>query len=238
MTHIRHIKSPILSMLLNSARSDIQRLHAHPFNMGLRRGDLPFECFCKFLNQDKKYLSICSKVLKKIAWRYKPNDLDASIKIRAISDYISQTEINLLNKYLQSNLGNNFFQTNSTKNDAIKNYTNHLLESCSNASLPVAIASVLPCFILYNEMGFFMKSAIRDNNPYSLWIRSFSSERFSAHTKTLIDLLEDYNYSDKQELQQIIDAFVKSTHCEILFLDSIYQGAGTNAEQNKNIYLT
>lgn len=226
-----HLKSPIISLLLNAAKDDIHRLHAHPFNMGLRRGNLPFEYFNKFLISDKRYLLVFSKVLKKIALRYQQHDVLTANKIHAISTYIAQTEVNLLNKYSNSHERNYFFSKNSQKNNVIESYLSHLSYICSYEPLIVSVGGIASCFLIYNLEGYFMQSSIKDTNLYSLWIRSYSSKTFTRHTQTLIDVIENYEYDD-ETLRLTTEAFVKSTRYELLFLDSIYQGCSEEASTN------
>ena len=215
-------------MLFHKMRTAIathlNTIYTHPFNVDLYKGTLPRETFHTFLEQDRLYLYDFSKALKQTAVRL--TDEKHKLLFHKLAKEMVQSEVNILHKYLPKPLTQTLFQpahSSVQKISAISQYTAYLHETTKHASIEVAVACLIPCFFIYSTLGIRMRPMTHENNPYKLWIHSYSNERFLLSTQSIIQTLEELSRDiGATDQKHIITAFVTSTQFEIAFWDSIY----------------
>lgn len=205
----------------------LPRLYEHPFNQALMKGSLERYRFKFYLEQDFLYLNDFAKALLITSSRMTRQEHSSELK--KFSNEVTSTQYNLHRKYLGESQSFRFFQRRdgcSKKIPVIENYTNHLILSSRVDPVGVAIASLVPCFYLYNEFGRKMINEMNHShlNPYELWILSYSNKQFSCATQSIIRIFEEVSSSISDEEQNsLVLAFTKSTEFEISFLDSIFE---------------
>ena len=220
--------------MLQTSSTLFRKAQQHPFNIGLYRGTLPRKAFNHFLVQDKLYLHEFSGVLKKIATRL-PQEHHQQL-FHKFSDYILKTEMSLHHKYLSPSF-TSFFAHKEFKPmeqlPTVSEYIRYLHKTADNEPVAIAVASCLPCFSLYSDLGLHMKQqGVEKNNPYYLWIESYSSKNFLSSRDLLIDVTNNLASTQDEALQKkMIHAFIKSTHYELLFWDSVYGHVRVNAPE-------
>src|SRR3989338_8919237 len=130
------------------------KIHKHPFNIELCRGTLLIETYHRFLEQDRLYLYDFSRALKLTAARL-PHNHHRQLFYQ-LSEEALKTQQNLHHKYLIKHQTPRLFQTAqlpTKKIPVVFDYTEHLLR-CANHSPPeVAVASLIPCFFIYSNLG-------------------------------------------------------------------------------------
>lgn len=205
----------------------LPRLYEHPFNQALMTGSLERYRFRFYLDQDFLYLNDFAKSLMVTSSRM--TRYEHSSELKKFVNEVTSTQYNLHREYLGESQSFRFFQPGegySKKIPVIEKYTNHLLFSSRVAPIEVALASLVPCFYLYNEIGLKMLREMNHShlNPYKLWILSYSHKRFSYATQSIIRIFEEVSSSISDEEQNsVVLAFTKSTEFEISFLDSIFE---------------
>ncbi len=208
----------------------LPRIVEHPFNKELSEGTLPKRIFRFYVEQDALYLSDFGRALNLISKRcITPSHTK---HFRLLADQILHTEKNLHLKYLGKYHSFNLFQDRRKpeKIPAVSNYTNHILNKAQNGTLEEAIASVMPCFWIYNHLGKKMTTlpSYHIHNPYYAWISSYSTEQFTHAGKKLIQIIEELESENSSYAQQnTISAFIQSTEYELLFWDSAYNKKAT-----------
>lgn len=213
--------------------AQLNTLYSHPFNVDLYKGTLPRDIFHTFLEQDRLYLYDFSKALTQTAGRL--SNEKHKMLFHKFAKEMVQSEINILHKYLPKPFSPSLFQPakNSVqKISAISQYTAYLFETTNHASIEEAVACLIPCFYIYSTLGIRMRPMIHENNPYKLWIYSYSNERFLLSTQLIIQTLEELSRdSGIIDQKPIITAFVTSTQFEIAFWDSIYASIMENQDK-------
>ena len=91
-------------------------------------------------------------------------------------------------------------------------YVNHLLASTLGEDYVVAVASVLPCYWLYEEVGHVLAEALKPGNPYYEWIEMYSSEGFDACVRTAIECVEQA-FEEASPKQRVLAAQAYMTSC-------------------------
>ena len=57
-------------------------------------------------------------------------------------------------------------------------YINFLVTACSSETYAEGVASVLPCFWIYSEIGKDLLKIAKTDNPYKKWIDNYSTKEF------------------------------------------------------------
>src|SRR3990167_1437186 len=201
------------------------RIYAHPFNQALYNGTLPIHSFYNFLEQDKPYLNQFSKSLLCLAKRV--THIQHRHMLMQLSHYILNTEAKMHDKYLLANNPMTFFSRvkyNNTPNKVVTAYLWHIHRATEIESIPVAIASLIPCFYIYSSLGLYMQQqGVDPNNIYRHWIESYSNPSFLTATQSIITILNELTAHgiDNVHSSHIMNVFIKSVLFEIALWDSV-----------------
>ncbi len=223
------VYGPLLTRMRTAVPLSVwQRLLRHPFNVQLAAGTLPHAVFLRFVVSDKLYLQGLSRALQMAALGINP--IEHQTVVAGLASKIVRSERDLLEKYVPSTTHALGLFALPSPNPVVQQYVQHL-HQCAQHDPAVAIASVLPCFVLYRELGALMSPVVQADNPYRAWIASYASPSFLQHTASLTQVAEEMALLQPNQQQQMIAAFVTSTECERAFLDSVYPSAGTFADK-------
>jgi thiaminase/transcriptional activator TenA len=215
ITYQREYLKMIFKKMCDAAHDIINKIHNQPFNRELSQGTLPQEKFIDYLSQDALYLSDFAKALAITAARIS-NNAQFQEFIQFSLEAI-QAERSLHAKYIGT-------MPTQEQSPACFMYTNYLLRMASLASVEEALASLLPCFWVYREVGMTIARNQRANNPYHEWIALYSSEQFDSSVRSAIAITSELgNAASEPAKEKMISAFVRSTQLEWLFWDSAYR---------------
>ncbi|MEM1244158.1 MAG: TenA family protein [Pseudomonadota bacterium] len=151
-----------------------------PFIQALATGELEEKKFVYYLQQDKLFLQTFARVLALLAGRVQDMQI-ANLLLRN-----AQTTITEENKLSQNLLQH--YQVTADKitvNPSCFNYGNFLLKQAVCAPTAEAMATVLPCFWVYQQVAKRLKTQVDKNNPYRAWIELYASHDY-AHTVEMI----------------------------------------------------
>ena len=198
-----------------------------PFNQELMNGTLEKEIFAYYIEQDSLYLKYYSKALSTISTKLDNDDYAIFFIKSAMNSYIVEKEV--IHKYFKYSLKEKSKNKITTTNIA---YSNYLVSTANIESVEVAIASILPCFWIYNELGkYFQKNAMVKDNPYQKWIETYSDEEFSKSTEYLINIIDSlYEKATKEIKEKMIKYFNTAFIFEYKFWNDAY-----NLEDFSNI---
>ena len=214
----------IFNKMVDSSATIIEKIHAHPFNQALMQGTLSKNQFIFYLTQDALYLADFSRALALTAARL-PNHHHMQAFIEFTRGAI-QAERELHSGYMKQ------YQTETSsiahftleQSPSCFMYSNYILKMASLASVEEAVASLLPCFFVYNEVGKNMLSNHQPNNPYHAWIALYSSEAFELSVQSAIEITNALAHNTSAVVQEkMIAAFIRSTQLEWLFWESAYR---------------
>jgi thiaminase/transcriptional activator TenA len=215
---------PFNKMLAAITPNTLTKIVTHPFNVELGRGILPPQKYSAFLEQDRLYLMSFAEALKHVAVRL-PRERHQHLFHR-LSEEAFKTQINLHGKYFLTHKTPNLFQPaplSLVKIPVVFDYTAYLLTTAKNDPIEVAVGSLIPCFFIYSHLGRCMRPTIKENNPYRLWIESYSNERFLLATQSIIQTIKElFDELPAPDEETTVAAFIKSTEFEMAFWDAIY----------------
>lgn len=220
---------PFTQRLREQSQPLFERFVQHPFQKALRTGTLFPSHFAHYLTQDALYLKEDAKAFAIVAKRFedaafvyrssKPSEglvlyKEAANFFRqmAADSYAMEREMQLL--YFKEY----HLQPALQPSETCRGYTDFLLYHVTNSPLPIATASLLPCFWLFQEAS---SEPSIEPNRYHLWLSTYSGEIYHEYTLRFILLLERLialetsNRSAKAAEQ----AFLTATEWECRFLE-------------------
>lgn len=195
----------------------IQKIKKHPFNQQLMDGTLQRDKFAYYIEQDVHYLKVYSRVNAIIAARIAPKYAAAFLKN---SNYSANDEQTLVHEFLKYKL--NLPRTGLIA-PATKRYNEHLLNITQHESAAVAVAAILPCQWIYQEIGTYIAKHAKPNNPYAPWFNTYSSEASKISTHQLIRIFDELASTQSDATKQrMVEVFKESSQLELDFWDDAY----------------
>jgi len=195
----------------------VHAIKEHSFNKELALGTLAIDKFAYYIEQDSLYLQSFTKSLAFIT---------ARAPIKFTKDFLFFAEEAIVT---EQEMVHNFFsqafdlkKTNQLTPATI-GYTSYLLHICCSAPIEVAIASILPCFWVYKEVGSSIAKNVDSSNRYFRWIQTYSEEKFIKSVERAIDIFDEVAETASDDIrEQMIDAFYKSTVFEWHFFNDSF----------------
>jgi thiaminase/transcriptional activator TenA len=211
----------IFNRMRDAAKPLLDQIHHHPFNCTLSLGTLALPKFLFYLHQDAIYLTVYARALAMTAARL-PSQVQVKEFIRFALGAIeaeSQLHLDFLREHAIFNIDE------SQQSPACFMYTNYLLKMAAFASVEEAVASLLPCFWVYNEVGKIMASLDQnENNPYARWIALYSSNNFEVSVNLAVNITNELGAHASPALSvKMTNAFLRSMQLEWMFWDSAYR---------------
>lgn len=193
-----------------------EKILEHPFLKGLMSGTLDREKFLFYLNQDALYLDDFGKVLAGIAVK-SPDRGHVEDFLKFAGDTIA-VERELHRSYLGS------VDSAARPSPTCLLYTSYMHRQLALAPLEVAVASVLPCFWVYQAVGDFLLSQTPvPKNPYQSWIDTYGGEEYGQAVTKAISIANELAGKTTPSVRgEMTHAFVLGTRMEWMFWDSAW----------------
>lgn len=192
-----------------------------PFNQELAQGTLSKEVFSHYMIQDAHYLLAYGRALAVCA-----------AKAFEADDVIQFAEAARIAIVVERSLHDGFMQEfDITKKEfestpltlACHHYTSFLTATAWSESYPVVLASLLPCFWIYAEVGKDIVKNSIENNPYQAWVDTYSGEEFNEAVRNVIATIDKVAARcDADTLEKMHHAYTTAAKLEWLFWDSAY----------------
>ena len=204
--------------LFHAAADTLPSIHQHPFNRELAQGNLPAEKFIYYLQQDAMYLADYSKALAMTA---------ARLQSQSHAKQFLLFSLNAI--HAESDLHRSFLAERAPlpveQSPACFMYTAYLYKMAATAAVEEAVASLLPCFWVYREVGkIIFRDHAAENNPYAQWIQFYNSEQFDQSVTAAISVTNEVSAEASDSLREkMLFAFMKATQLEWVFWDSAYR---------------
>ncbi|MEG0254112.1 MAG: thiaminase II [Vagococcus sp.] len=189
---------------------------SHPFVRGLQEGTLGDKEFRHYLLQDRYYLEHFSKIHVLIAEKIEDKEVKEMLLLGA--KHLAEGEIAIRESFFKE-LAITEKEIKETPIAATAyNYVSHMYRQLLDGSLNSAVAGLLPCAWLYQEIGTELIKTGSPNSLYQRWIETYSGEEAKDEVMFQCSLLNRlYDESNKEVQQQMLDVFVISSKMEYLF---------------------
>ncbi len=192
-----------------------------PFNQELAQGTLTTERFRHYMIQDAHYLVAYGRALAVAA--AKADNADGVVQFAEAAKVAVVVERSLHDGFMKQ-FGITAAQfANTPLTPACHHYTSSLIATAWSASYPVVLASLLPCFWIYAEVGKAVHAKAAQPNPYSAWIDTYAGEDFHAAVRGVLATIDRVAAgADAQTLADMHAAYTMSAKLEWMFWDSAY----------------
>lgn len=193
-----------------------------PFNRELAAGTLSRERFVFYMLQDAHYLNRFGRALAASAARAPDND--AMITLAGAAREAIVVERSLHEGFFRQFGVTPAEAARAEPSPTCAHYTHYLLSLAHNAPYEVAIAALLPCFWIYQEVGRHLLEVAVRPNPYQAWIDTYADEEFAAGVRRVIRITDQLADAAPPPLRAaMLEAFVRASQLEWLFWDSAYR---------------
>jgi len=192
----------------------------HPFIQQLADGSLETSRFERYIAQDEAYLGNYGRQMFQFAELIEdPAQHEMFVEFARSGIEGEKT----MHELLISRFG---IDTKVTPSVVTKAYNEHTEAGIASGSKAIALAALLPCMWVYNEVGLeILKIARMDCNPYREWILEYGNEEFTQGVRTVLDLVDSYAEEvDETTREAMTKSFVEGTLYEYAFWDYGYYG--------------
>lgn len=175
--------------LMWTAMEDLfARILAHPFVAGLTDGSLPRGAFAHYVVQDAHYLRDYSRALALVAAKA-PDEATLAMFAGHARGAIE------VERALHGGL---FREMGITEDDVRATpvmpttlaYTSYLLRSCHQGSFAEGLATVLPCYWIYAEVGTALLARGSPDPLYARWIATYGGEEFGRIVADVLEVVD------------------------------------------------
>jgi thiaminase (transcriptional activator TenA) len=198
------------------------KIDALPFIAELCAGTLSRPRFQTYITQDALYLGQFGRALA-IAGAKAPDTagLEAFLKW-ALGAVVVETELH--RTYLgQFGITHEAAAKADPAPDCLA-YTNFLLATAYHDPWEVTVASLLPCFWIYWDVGKTISRRAAPDNPYQAWIDTYSGDEFGEAVQAMIATTDtaaaQVTPAQRARMQT---AFTRACQYEYLFWDGAYR---------------
>ena len=198
-----------------------QKTLSMPFNQELANGTLSKEVFCHYVIQDAHYLLAYGRALAVCA--AKAFDADDVIQFAEGAKLAIVVERSLHDDFMHEfSISKQQFE-NTPLTLACHHYTSFLTSTAWSESYPVILASLLPCYWIYAEVGKdIVKNSIA-NNPYQAWVDTYAGDEFNEAVNKVIATIDRIaERCDADTIEKMHQAYTRGAQLEWLFWDSAY----------------
>lgn len=198
-----------------------QKTLALPFNQELAKGTLSKDAFSHYVIQDAHYLLAYGRALAVCA--AKAFDADDVIQFAESAKIAIVVERSLHKDFMHDfDISKQEFE-NTPLTLACHHYTSFLTSTAWSESYPVVLASLLPCYWIYAEVGNDIVTNSIPNNPYQAWIDTYAGDEFNAVVKKVIATIDRVaEHCDPDTIEKMHQAYTRGAQLEWLFWDSAY----------------
>ena len=186
----------------------------------LSEGTLDKDIFARYIAQDELYLKNYYHQMNMLA------DLMEDKKDRNLFLSFAQSGMEgekAMHDMLIDQYG---IETRVDPSKVTSDYNSHICEGIATGNPCIALAAVLPCMWIYNEVGLhILKHSNLEGNPYKEWILEYGQEEFTTGVNQVLEMID--GWADKADIQtrkKMDYYYLKAALYEYAFWDYGYHG--------------
>ena len=199
-----------------------EAIRTMPFNDALADGTLSLERFRHYMVQDAHYLIAFGRALAIAA--AKADDPDGLVQFAEAAKVAVVVERSLHADFFDKfGIGPEEF-ARTEMSPVCHHYSNFLIATAYAEPYPVVLASLLPCFWIYAEIGRDILGRAVRPNPYDAWIDTYAGEEFHEAVRAVIATTDRAAAGASPEvLTRMHAAYRRATQLEWMFWDSAWR---------------
>ena len=184
----------------------------------LSQGTLSNDAFARYIAQDEIYLKNYYSQMYMLA------DLMENLQDRNLFLSFAQSGMEGETALHEMLIGKYSINTEVKASEVTAAYNAHICKGISTGNPCIALASVLPCMWIYNQVGIhiFHNSKLEDN-PYKEWILEYGNEEFSKGVSQVLQMVDRWAADADDETRNLMDYYyLKAALYEYAFWDYGY----------------
>lgn len=196
------------------------RIIAHPFIEELASGELAIEKFVRYIAQDEIYIKNYGEEMYMLADMMPTEAMQEMFRAYAKGGMEAEAA---MHQMLIERFG---IDTAVEPSSVTAGYMAHTRNHIESGSLPHALAAMLPCMWIYNEVGLYIYSNRNlEPNPYADWVATYAAEDFTEGTRMVLELADKIAAEASEEVRaEMTEAFLIAAEYEWAFWDWGYFG--------------
>ena len=174
--------------LWDGARDIYEAILAHPFLAGLTDGTLPPERFTYFVAQDAAYLRDYSRALSVVASKALSHADTAMLASHSADT--ADVELTLHASLLPALDITTEELAAVPVSPTTRAYTSYLLSVAYGGTFAEGLATVLPCYWIYQRVGDALLAKGSPDKRYQLWIDTYGGEEYAQTVEEVLELAD------------------------------------------------
>ncbi|MFP5283988.1 MAG: thiaminase II [Actinomycetes bacterium] len=198
-----------------------EQILCHPFLTGLTDGSLDREAFAYFVVQDSHYLRAYARALALVAARAPDEDAVRMFAAHAANAVEVERALHL---GLLADLEMTPDEVEAAgPGPTTLAYTSYLTAICATGSYAEAVATVLPCYWVYRDVGRALLDASSPDPLYARWIATYGSPEFDEIVESVLAATDRLGSEvGSGERKRCRQHFAITTRYEWMFWDAAY----------------
>ena len=197
-----------------------EKIKELPFIKELADGSLDPSRFDRYIAQDEVYLGNYGRQMFLLA------DMMTDPAQQEMFRLFAQTGLDgekAMHELLIARFG---IDTQVSSSEVTSAYNSHTQAAIDSGSKEVALAAMLPCMWIYNEVGHHIYDiASMDGNPYKEWVMEYQNEEFTAGVNAVLEIADGWAAAaDDATRDKMSQAFLEAALFEYAFWDYGYNG--------------
>ncbi len=195
------------------------RIIEHPFIKELAEGTLATERFVNYIAQDEIYIKNYGEEMFLMA-EMMPDERMREM-FRAFAKEGMEAE-GAMHQLLIERFG---IDTAVEPSPVTSGYMAHTRRHINSGSLAHAMAAMLPCMWIYNQVGLYIYRHRNPNpNPYAEWVATYASADFTDGTNAILEMCDQIAANSSEEVRrEMMEAYMVAAEYEWAFWDWAYQ---------------
>ena len=184
----------------------------------LSEGTLSNDIFARYIAQDEIYLKNYYHQMNMLADMMESTD-DKELFIAFAKSGMEGEKA--LHDMLIDRYG---IETKVEPSKVTSDYNAHICEGIATGDLCIALASVLPCMWIYNQVGLHILNHSKlEGNPFKEWILEYGQEEFTTGVNKVLKMVDGWaSKTDKQTREKMDYYYLKAALYEYAFWDYGY----------------
>jgi thiamine-phosphate pyrophosphorylase len=184
----------------------------------LSEGTLSNDIFARYIAQDEIYLKNYYHQMNMLADMMESTD-DKELFIAFAKNGMEGEKA--LHDMLIDRYG---IETKVEPSKVTSDYNAHICEGIATGDLCIALASVLPCMWIYNQVGLHILNHSKlEGNPFKEWILEYGQEEFTTGVNKVLKMVDGWaSKTDKQTREKMDYYYLKAALYEYAFWDYGY----------------
>ena len=184
----------------------------------LSEGTLRNDIFARYIAQDEIYLKNYYHQMNMLADMMESTEDKELFKAFAQSGMEGEKALHdmLIDRY--------GIETKVEPSKVTSDYNAHICEGIATGDLCIALASVLPCMWIYNQVGLhILEHSKLESNPYKEWILEYGQEEFTTGVNKVLKMIDGWaSKADKETREKMDYYYLKAALYEYAFWDYGY----------------